>query len=216
MEAKVKKAYSYDDIAKKNFKTIALTGEWLRHQGVVEQSGSILIYGDSGHGKTTYAMRFMKELTKSGKVFYNTAEEGMRKSFMRSLRLNNMKVVSSKFTFQKEKYDDMVLRLRRKRQPKIVIVDSVQYVFRGKKAADYFNLIEEFDTTLFIFISHVSKGHPEGAVANEIYWDCQNRILIEDFKAIVEKSRCGADEITPLIVNEQKARDREFEISRKG
>ncbi|WP_242025163.1 AAA family ATPase, partial [Tenacibaculum piscium] len=134
---------------------MALTGEWLRHQGVVEQSGSILIYGDSGHGKTTYAMQFMKELTKSGKVLYNTAEEGMRMSFMRSLRLNNMKVVSSKFTFQKEKYDDMVLRLRRKRQPKIVIVDSVQYVFRGKKAADYFNLIEEFDTTLFIFISHV-------------------------------------------------------------
>ncbi|MCD8412763.1 AAA family ATPase [Tenacibaculum finnmarkense] len=216
MEAKVKKAYSYDDIAKKNFKTIALTGEWLRHQGVVEQSGSILIYGDSGHGKTTYAMRFMKELTKSGKVLYNTAEEGMRMSFMRSLRLNNMKVVSSKFTFQKEKYDDMVLRLRRKRQPKIVIVDSVQYVFRGKKAADYFNLIEEFDTTLFIFISHVSKGHPEGAVANEIYWDCQNRILIQDFKAIIEKSRCGADEITPLIINQERADARDLKLLKKG
>lgn len=212
----VKKAYSYADIDKRNFKTIEIEDEWLSHWGEVERAGSILIYGKSGHGKTTYTMQAMKAICKSERVHYNSAEEGIRMSFRRSLRLNNMKSVQSKFTFSKEKYDDMVLRLRKNRQPKVVIVDSVQYCFKGKKDSDYYDLIEEFDSTLFIFISHIAKGEPKGAVADAIKWDCQNVILVEDFKAIVQKSRCGGDESTPYIINKEKAEEREFKLNKNG
>ncbi len=212
----VKKAYSYADIEKINFKTIKVSEKFQKHWGQVERSGSILLYGSSGHGKTTYAMQVMKDICAFQKVHYNSAEEGIRMSFKRSLKLNNMKSVRSKFTFSKEKYDDMVLRLRKKRQPKVVIVDSVQYCFKGKRDTDYYNLIEEFDTTLFIFLSHMAKGEPKGSIADAIRWDCQNRILIKDFKAYIEKSRCGADETEPYIINKEKAAERELKLLKHG
>lgn len=214
----IKKFLSYEDITHKNYKTFEFKNpEWARHQGIIECSGSIFIMGDSGHGKTTYCLDFVHQLTDFEKVYYDTAEEGLRNSFKRSLLLNNMKKVKSSVYFQKEGYDDVVKRLRRKRQPKVVFIDSVQYVFRGKRVQHYFDLIEEFNTTLFVFISHVDKsGNPKGTVAEEIYYDCQNRILVKDFKAHVVKSRCGADETKPYIINEERAAARELKLLRKS
>lgn len=208
--------YTQEDIEKAKFNELEFTGEWLRHLGTPERAGSILIYGGSGHGKTTYALQFMKYLCGFGKVFYNTVEEGMKASFKRSLHLNNLKLVSSKYVFQKEFYDDMLLRLDRKRQPKIVFVDSVQYCFRGKRDTHYFELLERLPNTLFIWISQMSKGMPKGAVADAIRWDAQAVIKVEDFKAYVEKSRCGGDELTPYIISKEKAEQRELKLLRKG
>ncbi len=90
----MKKAYTYEDIAKAKFKMIALQGEWLRHLGRMQRSGSILIMGDSGHGKTSYALQLMKALCQIEKVFYNSVEEGLKASFKRNLDLNGLKSVS--------------------------------------------------------------------------------------------------------------------------
>lgn len=212
----IKKAYSYTDIEKRNFKMLKLEKEWERHLGNMERSGSVLVLGDSGDGKTTYALQMTKAISPVERVLYNSAEEGIRASFKRSLMLNNMKSVKSRFTYVKEGYDQLFKRLQMKRQPKVVIIDSVQYFFRGKGVKDYFRLIETFNDTLFIFISHISKGMPKGAVANEIYWDCQNRILVSDFQAIIKKSRCGADETTPYIINQQKADERQLKLLKQG
>ncbi|MDB0602613.1 ATP-binding protein [Tenacibaculum maritimum] len=212
----VKKAYSYADIEKKVFKLIRLNGDWKRHLGKMERSGSVLVFGGSGHGKTTYALKLAKEICEVEKVLYNTAEEGIRASWQRSLRLNNIKAVKSKFLFVKESYDEFIIRLSRKRQPKVAVIDSVQYFFRGKRIADYFTLIEAFPDTLFIFLSHIKGGEPKGTIAEEILWDCQNRILIENFKAYVIKSRCGGDEKEPLIINREKAEERELKLLKRG
>ncbi|MXV37695.1 ATP-binding protein [Flavobacteriaceae bacterium Ap0902] len=197
--------YSHEDAEKAKFKILDFQGEWLRHLGNPERASSILIYGGSGHGKTTYALQLMKYLCEFGKVFYNTVEEGMSASFIRSLELNNVKAVKGKYVFQSEFYDDMVKRLDRRNQPKIVFVDSVQYCFRGKRDGDYFNLIERFPDTLFIWTSQMSKGMPKGAVADAIMWDSQAVIKVEHFKAYVNKSRCGGDELTPYIINKKKS-----------
>ncbi len=212
----VKKAYSICDIEKRDFKTISLSGEWKRHLGQIEQSGSILIMGDSGHGKTSYAMQMAKAFCQQEKVFYNSAEEGIRQSFKRSLSINNMKSVAANFTFSKEDYDTMVARLTKKRQPKIVIIDSIQYCFRGKRKNAYYDLIERFPNTLFIGLSHVKKGMPTGAIANEFYWDCQSRTIVKDFKAYTDKSRCGGDEKTPYIISQVKADERQVKLLKKG
>lgn len=212
----VKKAFSYADIGKRNFKMLPLQGEWQRHLGDMERSGSVLVLGDSGHGKTTYAMQLAKAICTAERVLYNSAEEGIRASFNRSLDLNNMETVKDKMTYTKEHYDILFERLQKKRQPKVVIIDSVQYCFRGKKIADYYKLIETYGDTLFIGISHVAKGMPKGAVANEFYWDCQNRVFIQDFKAYLQKSRCGGDETQPYIINAKKAQERELKLLQNG
>jgi len=212
----IPRAYSYTDIERKEFDVLPFTGDWKEHQGEPERAGSILIYGDTGHGKTTYALQYMRYLCEFEKVFYNTVEEGMKASFKRSLKLNGLQYISSKYTFQSEFYDDMVKRLNRKRQPKIVFVDSVQYCFRGKKDTHYFELMEMFPKTLFVWVSQLQKNSPKGAVADAIKWDAQNIIKIEDFKAYTEKSRCGGSEVTPYIISKEKAEERELKLLKKG
>lgn len=208
---------NHEDAERAKFKIFDFNGEWLRHLGdEVERAGSILIYGGSGHGKTTYALQMMKYLSGFEKVFYNSVEEGMRASFIRSLKLNNIKSIKGKYVFQSEFYDDMWKRLDRKRQPKIVFVDSVQYCFRGKRDQHYWDLVEKFNDTLFVFVSQMSKGAPKGAVADAIMWDTQAIIKIQDFKAYIEKTRCGGDETTPYIINQQKAEERELKLLKKG
>ena len=210
--SKIPRAYTYNDIANKSFNVFPFTGIWGEHQGKPERAGSILIYGDSGHGKTTYALQLLKYICRFEKAFYNSVEEGMRDSFKTNLKINGLKSVSHLYTFQSEFYDTTYQRLDRKRQPKIVFIDSAQYFFRGKTELDYFKLIQKFSNTLFIWISHIQGNAPKGSIADAIKWDAQNIIRVEDFKAYTEKSRCGGSEITPYIISQEKADERELKL----
>lgn len=212
----IKKAYSIADIDKRKFTTISLSKELEQQFGIMERSGSVILFAGPGNGKTSLALQLAKAVCQTEKVLYNTAEEGITKSFQRSLALNNMKSVASKFKFVKEKYADFNKRLALKRQPKVVVIDSVQYFFRGKKVQDYFNFIEKYNNTLFIWLSHQQKGAPKGTIAAEIAHDCQNLIHVQDFKAHILKSRCGADQTKPYVIVKELAEQRELQLVKKG
>ena len=87
----VKRAYSYEDINRIIFKTIEINEEWKPHLGEPQLGHSHwLIFGDSGHGKTSYVLQIVKMLCQnSQRVHYNTAEEGLKKSFKMALKRNN-------------------------------------------------------------------------------------------------------------------------------
>ena len=210
----IPRAYTYEDLARKKYKTLPLKGVWKEHLGDIERSGSILIYGDSGHGKTTYALQLMRELCQGEKVLYNSLEECGSLSLLTNLERTGLKQYKNKYLVCGEPLDNLIQRLSRPQQPKIVFIDSVQAVFRGKKTEDYHNLILQFPQTLFIGISQISKGMPKGAVAEEFYWFCQDRVLVSHFKAYIEKTRTGGNELEPYIISEIKAGERELKMIR--
>lgn len=210
----IPRAYTYEDLARKKYKTLPLKGVWKEHLGDIERSGSILIYGDSGHGKTTYALQLMRELCQGEKVLYNSLEECGRLSLLKNLERAGLKQYKNKYLVCGEPLDNLIQRLSRPQQPKIVFIDSVQACFRGKKTEDYHNLILQFPQTLFIGISQMSKGMPKGAVAEEFYWFCQDRVLVQDFNAYIEKTRTGGNELEPYIISEIKAGEREAKMIR--
>jgi hypothetical protein len=210
----IPRAYTYEDLARKKYKTLPLKGVWKEHLGEIERSGSILIYGDSGHGKTTYALQLMRELCQGEKVLYNSLEECGKLSLLTNLERAGLKQYKNKYLVCGEPLDNLIQRLSRPQQPKIVFIDSVQAVFRGKKTEDYHNLILQFPQTLFIGISQMRKGMPKGAVAEEFYWFCQDRVLVQDFNAYIEKTRTGGNELEPYIISEIKAGEREAKMIR--
>jgi hypothetical protein len=210
----IPRAYTYEDLARKKYKTLPLKGVWKEHLGDIERSGSILIYGDSGHGKTTYALQLMRELCQGEKVLYNSLEECGKLSLLTNLERAGLKQYKNKYLVCGEPLDNLIQRLSRPQQPKIVFIDSVQAVFRGKKTEDYHNLILQFPQTLFIGISQMRKGMPKGAVAEEFYWFCQDRVLVQDFNAYIEKTRTGGNELEPYIISEIKAGEREAKMIR--
>lgn len=190
---KVKRAYSYEDISRKKFESIKIHEDWEAHLGSPQLGNSQwIVYGDSGHGKTSYLLQLAKMLCAFYRVHYDTLEEGMKKSYQMALERSNIKSVKSKFVFSQETLKELTVRLDRNRRPRIVIVDSIQYFFRGCKVQDYFNFIEKFPNITFIWVSSIKGRLPAGAIAEAIYYDCDIRIKIENFEAIMEKNRFEA------------------------
>lgn len=215
MEFKIKKALSYADINKVTFKSIKIDNDWKPHLGEPQLGNSHwLIYGKPGQGKTSYALQVVKQLCANGqKVHYNTLEEGTKKSFKMALNRNNMKSANG-FNYQKESLAELKERLKRKRQPKIIVIDSVQYFFRGLQEKHYFEFIEQFENTTFIWISGADGKKPRGKVAEAIEYDADIIVSIENYMATIEKNRFEAYE--PRVIWEQGYNDKQIKLLQKG
>ena len=106
-------------------------------------------------------------------------------------------------------------RLSRKRQPKVVLIDSLQYFFRGKRLKDYFWLLDKFPNTLFIFIAHAMKsGMIKGNLAADIMYHSDCKIYVKDFVANIQTSRYGGSK--PFIIYKKGFEDRQLKLLKKG
>lgn len=196
----MKRALSVTNIYNKKRTIIELPELWRLHLGNIERTGTIIIWGNSGHGKTTYVMKLAKMLAKYTRVAYNSLEEKDGLTLEESLRLESMEEVGSNFIILNDNYTELKERLSRPKAPKVVIIDSLQYL--QITYADYIALKEEFNNTLFIFISHAEGKQPEGKVAKKVRYDSNIKIQVEGYTAFVT-SRYGGGE--PFVIWAEKA-----------
>lgn len=213
--AKVPRAYSYEDIERIKFKTIKTDSEWKEHLGEPQLGNSHwLVYGDSGQGKTSYVLQAVKQIClNTQKVHYNTSEEGLKKGFQMALKRNNMKGVPG-FNYHKENIPQLTARLSRQRQPKIVVIDSVQYFFRKKRSEHYYDFISQFQDTTFIWISGAEGKKPKGQIAADIYYDADIVVSVTDYQAVIEKNRFEAYE--PRVIWQEGYNKRQVKLLEKG
>lgn len=184
----MKKAKSYNDIVKMNFKTMAFEGRWKDFIGTPECSGAWIIWGKSGSGKTRLALELAKYLGNFERVFYNSLEEGMRLSFQRAVKKVGMP--GKRFICENEKLPELKIRLLKKRSPKIIIIDSLQYLRINKRQFEA--LIDDFPNKLFIFISHAQGDEPKGGIADEVRYNADVKIHVKGYRAF-PVSRYGGD-----------------------
>lgn len=205
---KIPPAKSISDLLKQNFKTFDFQGDFKDSFGKPERNGAWLVWGGSGDGKTDFSLQMAKYLSNFGKVYYNTLEERGRESFRIACIRNNIESCGSKFQYESEKYEQMMLRLTKKRAPKIVIIDSLQYL--RITAKQYDEMRKLLPNTLFIFISHAKGALPKGALADEIRYDADVKIYIKDFVAKIQ-SRFGGNK--PFVIWEAGMREAELKLT---
>lgn len=207
---KNKRALSVADVLNYNPEVIPFEGKWRNAIGLPELKGAWIISGDSGHGKTSFAMQLGKYFCQlSKRVAYDSLEEGISKSIKEVYVRTCMSDVSGKFLLlDKEPIAELKNRLIKRRSPDVIFIDSVQYT--GLKTKEYKELVDSFPNKLFIFISHADGLKPKGALAQAIYYDAFVCIRVQGFIAFIIKSRYGgAGEIT---ISEQKSTEyREME-----
>ena len=154
-------------------RTLTGIGELDRVLGCGIVTGSlVLVGGDPGIGKSTLLLQMCKQLAEAGKdVLYVSGEESVKQIKMRADRLG---------TFQKELFLlsetdlDIVTEVIGRKKPEIVIIDSIQTMYREEigSAPGSVSQVRETTSTLMrlakslpvsIFIvGHVTK---EGVVA---------------------------------------------------
>lgn len=158
------------------------SGRWAASFGCPERRGSWLIWGNSGNGKTRFALQLSKYLCQFGRVVYNSLEEGLSKSMQTAIRAVEMKEVGRRFTLlDMEPMEELEARLEKRKSPDIVVIDSLQYL--QMKQEDYNRFKKKFPDKLFIFLSHARGKEPNGSVARSIRYDAFVKIWIEGYKA---------------------------------
>ena len=139
--------------------------------GGVVHGSLVLVGGDPGIGKSTLLLQICNSLGCCGTVFYVTGEESESQIKMRADRL---KITTDNLLLMSETNLDNIIVQAKKLKPKIMIIDSIQTIFKAdlssapgsvgqvREATHYLmRLAKENDIAIFI-VGHVTK---EGSIA---------------------------------------------------
>lgn len=197
----MKRALNINDIVSYKPEVLDFGDQWLASFGKPELTGSWIIWGNSGNGKTRFALQLAKYFAKFVKTAYDSLEEGLSLSMQQAIISVGMSDVSRKFLFlDKEPIEDLSNRLKKARSPKVVVIDSLQYT--GLNYEAYKQLVQKHRNKLFIFVSHADGKEPKGNTAKSIRYDASVKVRIEGYRAFA-MSRYGGG--APFTVWEKGA-----------
>lgn len=112
---KINRALSFNEIKNFNPHLLDFSGKWFNSFGKPERTGAVLIWGNSGSGKTRFSWQFAKYLCNFGRVVYDSLEEGLSGSMQRAIFDVGMSEVSTRWQLlNREPIDDLKVRLRKK------------------------------------------------------------------------------------------------------
>ena len=183
----------------------ALPEAWQRVIGLPEKGFSMIIWGASGSGKTTFTMHLCKALSALGRVYYNSIEEGEGRTIQNAFRRAGLdNVPAEKFALgDRHSYDEMVEELAKKRNRiQFVVIDSIQYL--NLTQAQYKNLKALFPRKTFILISWEQPGGaPKREHAQAIRYMVDVKCYVKKGTAVAD-SRFGATE--PFVIFDPSTR----------
>jgi hypothetical protein len=199
----VKRALTVHDLKAYQARVLPFEGAWLAAIGRPELRGSWIIWGNPANGKTRFALQLAKYLANFVRVAYDTLEEGLSLSIKEAVMGCAMQDVSRSFTLlDQEPIPELITRLRRKRSPNVVVIDSLQYT--GMSYGEYKRLRDSFPGKLFIFVSHADGREPKGNVAKSVRYDAFVKVYVEGYRAFAQ-SRYGGGE--PFTIWEKGSND---------
>jgi KaiC/GvpD/RAD55 family RecA-like ATPase len=176
------KALSCMALLKKKYDLLQFEGEWYQAFGTPEAHGVWFVWGNSGNGKTTFVLSLVKYLARFGKVAYNSLEESSAHTMQEAfLRVGMMDVARQIVLLERESLAELSDRLRKRRSPQIVVIDSFQYAELDYRA--YKRLKEANPGKLIIFVSHADGKKPAGRTANSVMYDASLKIWVEGYRA---------------------------------
>lgn len=180
------KAISNLNIVNARFEVAEFSGKWLESFGRPELRGSWIIYGESGSGKTHFALELLKYLSGfRARVAYDTLEQGVSLSFQTAWKDANMIEAGSKVVvLSKEPIEELKKRLRRRKSPDIIVIDSITALV-GFTRSEFVSLLNEFPDKLFIFLAHEDRNQPYPAIAKYVRKLSEVKVRTEGFKAFV-------------------------------
>ena len=187
------RAYNPREVSQKKYEVIKWNGQWRESFGRPAMNETWFISGASAQGKSSFVMQLAKKLCEYGKTLYVSAEEGIRQSFQRRLKMFEMNSVGRKLSIIEDPDINLLKeRLSKPKSPRFVIIDSFQMA--NWTYQDAMELIETFNKKSFIFISQEYKSRPMGADAVRLRYAAGVKIRVSGFMALCsgrEKETAG-------------------------
>jgi len=116
---------SIKTLKEKKYETIDL-GRYNELFGLIQSKFIIMLYGPPGSGKSVYALQLAEELTRHGKLLYNSHEERDRKTIQdRAVKFN---INSTKIAIGVSLPFDVMIQKIKSNHYSYLIIDSIQYM----------------------------------------------------------------------------------------
>lgn len=208
----------------KTFKLLNYVGKFMRTLGNIPAAFMMVIYGESGNGKTEACIQLAKELTRYyKKVAWISYEQGHGFDLQTAINRNMMEEVAGKFLIidpslnrqrkypnepgnleMKSFFEELCDFLSKKGSPPVVFIDSLDYLRLTWE--QYVYLKETFGSKkTIIFIAHASGSKPKLRITEQIYYDGGFAFLVKKYIMYVMKNRFGG--FDPYVIWEDKARE---------
>lgn len=165
----------------------------------------MIIWGESGNGKSNLTVQILKCFIEYGKVLYLALEEGHQRTMQRLAEENFQEEIHAGrilFGNHEMTYAETIKALQRKKSAKIIVIDSVQYW--NITYEQYQDIKKLFPKKIFIFMSHTNGKNPDGKVANKIKYDADIKVYVEGYIAF-PRSRFQGNK--PFVIWEDGAKN---------
>ncbi len=177
----MKKAWSSTDLLATKYDEIDWGDEWFDNFDNPEARGVWSVSGRSGNGKTAFLLQLAKELSKKGRVLYNSLEEGNSKTMQNAWKLHGLAYCGRRIQLIKENIDELTVRLEKRQSPEIIFIDSFQYTDLNFKT--FLQFKDKFHNKLFIFNQQMYGNKIMGKTGDRVNFDADLKIWVEGFKA---------------------------------
>ena len=179
----LRRALSVSDVLRMKKETYPFEGAWEEAFGCPEKNGVWFVWGNSGNGKTSFMLQLCKELSRFGRVAYDSLEEGASLTMKNAFMTAGMQDVARRFVLlDRENMEQLSTRLGKHKSPDIVVIDSFQYTKMSFK--DYEAFKERHANKLLIFVSQADGNKPAGRTAVSVMYDASLKIFVSGFRAI--------------------------------
>lgn len=170
-------------ILNKQYRALAFDGVWEETFGLPSDPFTMLIYGYPKNGKTTFCMFFAKYLTRFGKVWYNSIEEGDTKTMQDAfLRAGLQELEEGKFMLgDRYFYADMVEKLARPNSGRFVFIDSRDFI--NLTTHQFKKLKSLYPRKSFIIVCWEQAGKPAGKFAKDIEFIVDILVHVTQYRA---------------------------------
>lgn len=187
----MKRAITIQNLLDAKIPTFDFDGEWYEAFGNPQSTGLWLIYAASGHGKTSFMMELIKKLAESGKVLYESYEEGLSENLRQAVKRIGLAQVRGKVQIAVDSADDLRKRLNTRRNIRYVIIDSIDMSdFATVKQVNA--LVEQHPSKLFIFTAWAMGKMPAKKLTNSVLFMANQKIYVEGFRAFAKGRSIGA------------------------
>ena len=151
----------------KRFSTLEMGEEYVKCFGEPSDAGIWLIFGKEKNGKSTFALKLAKELSKKKKCLYVSAEEGTDLEFIRACQRAGIDEEDKGLHFiEYEPLEELRERLQRTKSEKIVFIDNITVYNDELKGGILRELQRENARKLLIFLAHEDSTGGEPATSS--------------------------------------------------
>ena len=127
-------------------------------------------------------MELIKKLSESGKVLYESYEEGLSENLKQTVKRTGLSQIRNKVQIAVDSAEDLRRRLTKSRNIRYVIIDSLDMSdFATVKQVNA--LVEKHPSKLFILTAWAVGKQPAKKLSNSILFMANQKIYVEGFRA---------------------------------